>query len=163
MKAVIQRVTGASVTVDGQLCDACHEGLLILLGAARGDTASDAELLLQKIVKLRIFCDEAGKMNRSVKDIDGEILLISQFTLFANYRHGNRPDFLDAAPPDEADALYRYFGQLAEKEVRHVGYGIFGAHMQVSLTNNGPVTIVMDSEVLKNKGKNTVQQKEEKA
>ena len=89
--------------------------------------------------------------------------MISQFTLFANYRHGNRPDFLDAAPPDEADALYRYFGQLAEKEVRHVGYGIFGAHMQVSLTNNGPVTIVMDSEVLKNKGKNTVQQKEEKA
>lgn len=163
MRAVIQRVTGASVTVEGQVCGSCREGLLILLGAARGDTMEDAELLLSKIVKLRIFCDEAGKMNRSVKDIDGEILLISQFTLFANYKHGNRPDFLDAAPPAEAEVLYKYFGQLAEKEVRHVGYGVFGAHMQVSLTNNGPVTIVMDSEVLKNKGKNTQQQKEEKA
>lgn len=152
MRAVIQRVSSASVAVDGTVCGQCREGLMILLGAACGDTREDAELLLKKIVKLRIFCDDTGKMNRSVKDIDGEILLISQFTLLANYKHGNRPDFLQAAPPTEAEALYRYFGELAEREVRHVGYGIFGAHMQVSLTNNGPVTIVMDTDVLKNKG-----------
>ncbi len=124
---------------------------MILLGVAEGDTEADAELLCRKIVNLRIFSDEAGKMNRSVRDIDGELLVISQFTLLANYRHGNRPDFLASAKPEEADRLYTYFKELAAKEVRHVGSGVFGAHMEVSLLNNGPVTIVMDSEVLKKK------------
>ena len=124
---------------------------MILLGVAEGDTELDAELLCRKIVNLRIICDEAGKMNRSIKDIDGEMLVISQFTLLANYRHGNRPDFLASAKPVEADRLYEYFKQLASREVRRVESGIFGAHMEVSLLNHGPVTIVMDSEVLKKK------------
>ena len=151
MKAVIQRVSHASVVVDGKTVGSCGEGLMILLGVAEGDTEQDAELLCRKIVNLRIFTDENGKMNRSVKDIDGELLVISQFTLLANYRHGNRPDFLASAKPDEANRLYEYFKSLASREVRHVGAGEFGAHMDVSLLNHGPVTIVMDSEVLKTK------------
>lgn len=151
MKAVIQRVTHASVVVDGETVGACGEGLMILLGVAEGDTELDAELLCRKIVNLRIFTDENGKMNRSVKDIDGEMLVISQFTLLANYRHGNRPDFLASAKPEEANRLYEYFKSLASREVRRVESGVFGAHMDVTLLNNGPVTIVMDSEVLKTK------------
>ena len=151
MIAVIQRVSHASVAVEKQTVGACREGLMILLGVAESDTEYDAELLCRKIVNLRIFTDEAGKMNRSIKDIDGEMLVISQFTLLANYRHGNRPDFLASAKPDEAHRLYEYFKQLASKEVRRVESGIFGAHMEVSLLNHGPVTIVMDSEVLKKK------------
>ncbi len=151
MKAVIQRVLGARVVVDGECVGSCEQGYMILLGVAAGDTEEDAELLCRKIVNLRIFCDEAGKMNRSIKDIDGEMLVISQFTLLANYRHGNRPDFLESAKPDEANRLYEYFKSLAAAEVRRVESGVFGAHMEVSLTNNGPVTIVMDSEVLKRK------------
>ncbi len=151
MKAVIQRVTHASVVVEGETVGACGEGLMILLGVAEGDTELDAELLCRKIVNLRIFTDENGKMNRSVKDIDGEMLVISQFTLLANYRHGNRPDFLASAKPEEANRLYEYFKSLASREVRRVESGVFGAHMDVTLLNNGPVTIVMDSEVLKTK------------
>ena len=151
MIAVIQRGSHASVAVEEKTVGACGEGLMILLGVAEGDTELDAELLCRKIVNLRIFCDEAGKMNRSIKDIDGEMLVISQFTLLANYRHGNRPDFLASAKPVEADRLYEYFKQLASREVRRVESGIFGAHMEVSLLNHGPVTIVMDSEVLKKK------------
>ena len=151
MKAVIQRVSHASVVVDGQTTGSCKEGFLILLGVAEGDTEQDAELLCRKIVNLRIFTDEAGKMNRSLKDIDGEMLVISQFTLMANYRHGNRPDFLASAKLEEANRLYEYFKTLAAKEVRRVESGVFGAHMEVSLLNDGPVTIVMDSEVLKTK------------
>lgn len=151
MKAVIQRVAHASVVVDGETVGSCNAGYMILLGVAEGDTELDAELLCRKIVNLRIFSDEAGKMNRSIKDIDGEMLVISQFTLLANYRHGNRPDFLGSAKPDEANRLYEYFMSLAAKEVRRVEAGVFGAHMEVSLLNDGPVTIVMDSEVLKSK------------
>ena len=151
MKAVIQRVTHASVVVDGKTVGSCNQGLLILLGVAAGDTELDAELLCKKIVNLRIFQDDAEKMNLSIKDIDGEMLVISQFTLLANYLHGNRPDFLESAKPEEANRLYEYFKSLVTKEVRRVESGIFGAHMQVSLLNNGPVTIVMDSEVLKKK------------
>ena len=151
MKAVIQRVKHASVKVEGETVGRCGEGLMILLGVAEGDSEADAELLCRKIVNLRIFTDEAGKMNRSIKDIDGEMLVISQFTLLANYRHGNRPDFLASAKPDEADRLYEYFKALAAKEVRSVEAGIFGAHMDVELLNHGPVTIVMDSDVLKTK------------
>ena len=151
MKAVIQRVAHASVAVDGSVVGSCGRGFLLLLGVAEGDTELDAELLCRKIVNLRIFPDEAGKMNRSIKDIDGELLVISQFTLMANYRHGNRPDFLASARPEEAARLYEFFKSLAAKEVKRVESGIFGAHMEVSLLNDGPVTIVMDSDVLKKK------------
>lgn len=151
MKAVLQRVLNASVKVDGETVGQCGEGLMILLGVANGDTEEDARLLATKICNLRIFTDENDKMNLSVKNIDGEALVISQFTLMANYKHGNRPDYLESAPPAEANKLYEYFASLMESELRHVGRGIFGAHMEVSLINNGPVTIVMDSEVLKKK------------
>ena len=151
MKAVLQRVKNASVAVDGEIVGECGEGLMILLGVAQGDTEDDARLLAAKICNLRIFTDENDKMNLSVKDIDGEALVISQFTLMANYRKGNRPYYLESAPPAEANRLYEYFKGLMAAELRHVGCGVFGAHMEVSLVNNGPVTIVMDSEVLKKK------------
>ena len=151
MKAVIQRVKHASVAVDGKIVGSCEEGFLVLLGVAEGDTEREAEMLCRKIVNLRIFQDEAGKMNRSLLDIDGEMLVVSQFTLLANYRHGNRPDFMASAKPDEANRLYEYFKSLAQKELRRVESGIFGADMKVELLNDGPVTIVMDSEVLKSK------------
>ena len=151
MRAVIQRVSGASVAVDGEVVGSCERGYLILLGVAEGDTEQDAELLCKKIAALRIFRDENDKMNLSVRDIDGEALVISQFTLLANYRHGNRPDFLASAKPDEAKRLYEYFTELLSRELRRVECGIFGADMKVSLTNDGPVTICMDSEVLKKK------------
>ena len=151
MKAVLQRVKKASVVVDGETVGSCGEGLMILLGVAQGDTEEDARLLAAKICNLRIFTDENDKMNLSVKDIDGEALVISQFTLMANYKKGNRPDYLESAPPAEANRLYEFFKSLMAAELRHVGCGVFGAHMEVSLINNGPVTIVMDSEVLKKK------------
>ena len=151
MKAVLQRVKEASVKVDGSVVGECKEGLMILLGVANGDTEEDARLLANKICNLRIFTDENDKMNLSVKNIDGEALVISQFTLMANYKHGNRPDYLESAPPTEADRLYEYFKMLMSAELKHVGSGVFGAHMEVSLVNMGPVTIVMDSEVLKKK------------
>ncbi len=151
MKAVIQRVSSASVAVEGQIVGSCQRGYLILLGVAEGDTELDAELLCKKIAALRIFRDENDKMNLSIRDIDGEALVISQFTLLANYRHGNRPDFLASAKPDEANRLYEYFKDLLSRELRHVESGVFGADMKVSLTNDGPVTICMDSEVLKKK------------
>lgn len=151
MKAVLQRVKNASVKVDGEVVGQCGEGLMILLGVANGDTEEDARLLATKVCNLRIFTDENDKMNLSVKDIDGEALVISQFTLMANYKHGNRPDYLESAPPAEANRLYEYFKTLMAAELRRVECGVFGAHMEVSLINNGPVTIVMDSEVLKKK------------
>ena len=151
MKAVIQRVSEASVAVDGKTVGSCQRGYLILLGVAQRDTELDAELLCKKIAALRIFRDENDKMNLSIRDIDGEALVISQFTLLANYRHGNRPDFLESAKPDEANRLYEYFKDLLARELRRVECGIFGADMKVSLTNDGPVTICMDSEVLKKK------------
>ena len=149
MKAVIQRVTSASVHVDGELIGSCSHGLLVLLGVAQGDTEEDLDRMLQKMVKLRIFEDENGKMNRSVQDIDGEMLVVSQFTLLANYKHGNRPDYMGAAAPAEANRLYELFLEKAKAYVRHVGHGKFGADMKVSLLNDGPVTIVMESDVLK--------------
>ena len=151
MTAVLQRVTAASVTVGGECVGECGQGLAVLLGVSREDRESDAEMLAKKILGLRIFSDSEGKMNLSIRDINGEMLVISNFTLMANYRHGNRPDFLASAKPDEANRLYEYFKALAQKEVRHVGAGEFGAHMKVELLNDGPVTIVMDSEVLKKK------------
>ena len=149
MKAVVQRVAHAEVAVDGNVVGSCERGFLVLLGVAAGDTRQDAELLCKKIVNLRIFRDEAGKMNRSIQDIDGELLVISQFTLMANCRHGNRPDFLASAKPDEAIPLYEYFKELATQSVRRVECGIFGADMKVSLLNDGPVTIILDTDTLK--------------
>ncbi|MBQ3014864.1 MAG: D-tyrosyl-tRNA(Tyr) deacylase [Clostridia bacterium] len=151
MRAVIQRVSSASVEVDGKIVGSCGKGYLILLGVAEGDTETDADLLCKKIAALRIFRDENEKMNLSIRDVDGEALVISQFTLYANYRHGNRPDFLASAKPDEANRLYEYFKSILSREVRRVECGIFGADMKVSLVNDGPVTICMDSEVLKKK------------
>ncbi len=149
MIAVIQRVKEASVSISGQINGSCNQGLMILLGVAKGDTEKDAQLLVAKISKLRIFCDENGKMNLSVKDIDGEALVVSQFTLLANYKKGNRPDYFGAAEPATANPLYEYFVELMRKEVKHVGTGEFGADMQVVIHNDGPVTIVMDSNELK--------------
>lgn len=151
MKAVIQRVQYANVVVGGETVGECNEGLMILLGVADGDSEADADLLAEKILKLRIFSDENGKMNLSVKDINGELLIISQFTLLANYAHGNRPDYLASAKPERAKYLYEYFTEKAKTGVKHTGTGIFGADMKVTLLNDGPVTIVMDSTVLKRK------------
>ena len=157
MKAVLQRVINASVAVDGKIVGECGKGLMTLLGVAEGDTERDADLLAEKILKLRIFNDQNDKMNLSVKDIDGELLVISQFTLLANYAHGNRPDYLASANPDEANRLYEYFVSKISLGVKHTGTGIFGADMKVSLVNDGPVTIVMDSVVLdKGKGRPSV-------
>lgn len=152
MRAVLQRVSSASCEVDGIITGSCQRGLMILCGVAAGDTAADAEALALKISKLRIFEDGAGKMNLSVTDVGGGALVVSNFTLLADYRHGNRPDFLGSAKPAEAKRLYEYFISLAEESVEHVGTGCFGADMQVSLLNDGPVTIVMDSKLL-GKGK----------
>ena len=149
MIAVIQRVKHANVKIDGQIYGECKHGLMILLGVANGDDEEDARLLANKILKLRIFCDDTDKMNLSVKDVDGEALVISNFTLLANYKKGNRPDYLNAAAPNEADRLYSFFVELMRAELEHVGTGKFGADMAVSLLNDGPVTIVMDSQVLK--------------
>ena len=153
MIAVIQRVKRASVAIDGKISGQCEKGLMILLGVADGDCESDAEALAAKISKLRIFCDDEGKMNLSVKDVGGEMVIVSNFTLLANYVKGNRPDYFGAAAPDVAEGLYKYFGSLMEKEISHVGYGVFGADMEVTIVNDGPVTIVMDSKILNQKKK----------
>ncbi len=151
MTAVLQRVSSASVTVGGECVGECGQGLAVLLGVSRDDDESDAEILSRKILGLRIFSDGEGKMNLSLRDISGEMLVISNFTLMANYRHGNRPDFISAAPPERANELYEYFKELVKRELKHVGSGIFGAEMKPLLECDGPVTIVMDSNVLKSK------------
>lgn len=151
MIAVLQRVTQASVSVDGRTVGECGQGLAVLLGVAQGDTENDAEIMAKKILGLRIFCDGAGKMNLSIRDINGEMLVISNFTLLANYRCGNRPDFMNAAPPERANELYEYFKTLVARELKHIGCGVFGAHMNIDIRCDGPVTVVMDSEVLKSK------------
>lgn len=151
MRAVIQRVKSSSVVANGVLAGEIGEGLMILVGVFQGDDEEDARLLAEKIAKLRIFCDENGKMNRSILDIKGEALVVSNFTLCANYSHGNRPDYLNAEAPARADALYEHFVTLLGREVP-VKTGVFGADMRLSIENDGPVTIVMDSEVLRKKG-----------
>ena len=153
MRAVIQRVSSASVVSDGVLTGKIEHGLMILLGVAKGDEELDAELLAAKISKLRIFSDENDKMNKSVKDVSGGALVVSNFTLSANYAHGNRPEYFGAEAPDRANALYEYFVALLRKEVSVVETGVFGAHMDISMVANGPITIVMDSDVLRRKGK----------
>lgn len=161
MKALLQRVTEASVSVNREVIGKCGNGLVILLGVEREDTPEDVTLLCDKILKLRIFADAQGKMNRSLVDIGGTVLIVSQFTLCADYRHGNRPDYLQAARPEQAIPLYEAFTDamravLGEEAVET---GRFGADMQVQLCNDGPVTIMMESRVFRTGGK----RKEEKA
>ena len=147
MKAVIQRVKYAQVSVDGETVGKVGEGYMILVGVQAGDADADAEILARKTANLRVFTDENEKMNRSILDIDGEILAISQFTLCADVKKGNRPSFIGAAEPCEADRLYNlYCDELLKNGVRKVEKGVFGAHMEVELLNNGPVTILYDTE-----------------
>ncbi len=143
MKAVLQRVAGAQVEIGGRTVGAIDAGLLVLLCAERGDGESQAERLLSKILKLRIFADDAGKMNRSVQEVAGGLLVVSQFTLAADLSGGNRPSFTQAAPPDEGRRLYDYFVARARELHPVVATGEFGADMQVRLVNDGPVTIPM--------------------
>ncbi len=146
MRAVIQRVKHASVTVDGEVIANIGQGLLVLLGVQPDDTEEDASWLTAKIARLRVFDDENGVMNRSVTDIDGEVLVVSQFTLMASYKKGNRPSYIRAAGPDIAIPLYeRFTWQLKEEIGKPVATGRFGADMKVSLLNDGPVTICMDT------------------
>src|SRR5687767_10303819 len=145
MRAVVQRVTRASVTVEDSTTGSIQQGLVVLLGVARDDSESDAEYLAAKITALRIFDDEQGKMNLSLKDVGGGMLVISQFTLYGDVRRGLRPSWIDAAAPEKAEPLYQYFVAQVRRLVGGVATGKFGAMMQVELVNDGPVTIVLDS------------------
>lgn len=148
MKAVIQRVLKSSVSVDGEIKGSIGKGYNVLLGVMEGDTDAQADLLAAKIAKLRVFEDENGKMNKSILDIGGEILVISQFTLCADIKKGNRPSFTDSAPPEEANRLYELFcSKLIENGVPKVETGVFAADMKVEIINDGPVTIVMDTDI----------------
>ena len=150
MRALVQRVSHAEVAVAGETVGRCGRGFLILLGVGPDDTPETAERLWTKIHKLRVFDDEAGKMNLALDSVEGEVLVVSQFTLYADCRRGNRPSFTSAAPPELGDALYRRFCELAEADLgrARVGRGIFGADMQVSLTNDGPITVRLDTDEL---------------
>ena len=149
MIAVLQRINNATVYADGELSGSVGHGLYILLGVEKGDEDKDAVLLSEKISKLRIFNDENGKMNLSVMDVDGEVMVVSNFTLNANYSHGNRPDYLASASPNEANRLYEYFISLISKKVKNTASGKFGADMRTEMSTDGPVTIVMNSNVLR--------------
>ena len=148
MRALLQRVTHASVTVDEQIVGQIGLGLLVLLGVGQDDTDVQVKTLADKIVHMRIFGDDEGKMNRSLLDIGGEVLVVSQFTLYADIRRGRRPSFTNAAPPSLAEPLVERFKEAITAYGLRVTDGIFGAHMQVELVNDGPVTIWMDSEEL---------------
>lgn len=153
MRAVVQRVKRTSVTVGGELKGSAGQGFNVLIGVMQGDTDAEAQLLAAKISKLRVFEDENGKMNKSVLDIGGEILVISQFTLCADIKKGNRPSFTDSAPPEEADRLYLAFCEhLREAGVKKVETGVFAADMLVSIDNDGPVTIVMNTDIWEKRG-----------
>ncbi|SDM24966.1 D-aminoacyl-tRNA deacylase [Chryseobacterium taihuense] len=145
MRVVVQRVSEASVKVNGEIIGKIDNGLLLLVGIDENDEKTDADWLVQKILNLRIFGDDDGKLNLSVLDIKGEILCISQFTLIADYKKGNRPSFIKAAKPDQAVPLFDYFKDELKKSQLKIESGIFGADMKVSLINDGPVTIIMDS------------------
>lgn len=144
MKTVIQRVGSANVVVDNKMVGKIEKGLVVLIGISDNDTKETINQMVRKIINLRIFSDENGKMNLSIKDINGELLAISQFTLYADCTRGNRPSFTSAGRPDYAKELYEYFISEVKKEGISVSHGIFGADMQVSLTNDGPVTIVLE-------------------
>lgn len=144
MRAVIQRVTSASVSVDGSVIGAIDGGLLALLGVGANDNERDCEKLAQKLINLRIFADENGKTNLSIKDVGGSLLIISQFTLYADCHKGNRPSFINAKEPAEANRLYEFFCELCKREIPRVEQGSFGADMRVELVNDGPFTIVLE-------------------
>ena len=145
MKFVIQRVTHADVVVDGNEIGRIGKGFMVLIGVSKEDDKAIADKMVDKMIKLRIFEDENGKTNLSLDDVGGELLLISQFTLYANCKKGNRPSFIDAGAPDEANALYEYIIEMCKERVNVVERGEFGADMKVSLLNDGPFTIVLDS------------------
>lgn len=145
MRAVVQRVDKAKVTVDGKIVGEISRGLMVFVGVVEGDTEKDVQYLADKVTGLRIFEDEAEKMNLSVKDIGGEILSVSQFTLYGDCRKGKRPSFDKAAKPETAIVLYEKFNELCRQQNIKVETGVFGAHMLVELANNGPVTILLDS------------------
>lgn len=146
MRALLQRVSSASVSIGGKMVSSIQHGLLILLGIEESDTTEDIDWLCGKITRLRIFEDEDGKMNHSIQDTHGEVIVVSQFTLHASTKKGNRPSFLKAAPPAISEPLYETFCLSMQNELgRNIGRGVFGADMQVSLVNDGPVTIWIDS------------------
>lgn len=144
MKLIIQRVSHASVKVDNNIVGKIGQGFLVLLGVGPEDTKETADYLVQKLIKLRIFEDENGKMNLSLKDIDGELLIVSQFTLYADCTGGNRPSFVNAAKPEKANELYEYFIEECKRQNIKVEHGVFGADMKVELLNDGPVTILLE-------------------
>ena len=144
MKIVIQRVTNAQVEVDKKVVGKIGKGFLVLVGVTHEDTKENADYLVKKLCKLRVFTDENDKMNLSLKDVNGELLIVSQFTLYANCKDGNRPSFVEAAKPEQANELYEYFCSECEKNDIKVEKGIFGADMKVSLLNDGPVTIIIE-------------------
>ncbi len=148
MRAVVQRVSRAEVRVEGAPTGRVGRGLAVLLGVARGDGEDDARLLADKVAALRVFEDPAGKMNLSVRDVSGGVLVVSQFTLLGDARKGNRPGFIDAAPPEEANALYERFCAMLRERGLEVATGVFRASMEVELVNEGPVTILLDSRKL---------------
>ena len=149
MRALIQRVTSAQVTVDGKVTGSIGQGVLVLFGVGAADTEAEARMLWEKIRKLRIFADDAGKTNRALADVGGAVLVVSQFTLYADCRHGNRPSFTDAAPAALGEELYETFCSLAERDLGHVERGVFGADMAVDLTNDGPFTVWLDTDALR--------------
>ena len=145
MRVVVQRVKHASVTINGTVNGKINNGFLVLLGIQSTDSEQDVDYLVKKVTNLRIFSDENDKMNLSLKDVNGELLIVSQFTLYANCKEGNRPSFVEAAKPDLAIPLYEYFVSECKKIIPVVETGIFGSDMKVDLLNDGPVTIIMDS------------------
>lgn len=146
MRIVVQRVSEASVRIDGKIVGSIAQGLMVLVGIETADVQSDADYLIQKLINLRIFNDEEGKMNLSIQDVGGELLVVSQFTLHASTKKGNRPSYIRAARPEQAIPLYTYFTEQAQKELKtKIQTGEFGADMKVSLVNDGPVTIIIDS------------------
>lgn len=147
MKIVVQRVKEASVEVDGDMISHINQGFLVFVGICKDDTRELADRYLKKLIGLRIFEDQDGKTNLSLADVDGQILMISQFTLYANCKKGNRPSFIEAAPGDIAEPLYDYMAEQARKKVPIVKTGIFGADMKISLINDGPFTIVLDENI----------------
>lgn len=144
MKIILQRVLNASVSVNGEIKGQIDKGYLVLLGVGQDDTQEDCDRLAEKIVNLRIFSDENDKINLSLKDVEGSLLIVSQFTLYADCRKGNRPNFIQAGKPDMAQKLYEYFILKCKEKVSNVQAGVFGADMKVSLTNDGPFTIVLE-------------------
>lgn len=144
MKVVIQRVLNAKVEVNNKITGQIGKGYLVLLGVGQEDTKQDAERIVNKMINLRIFSDENDKINLSIGDVDGELLIVSQFTLYADCRKGNRPNFINAAKPDKANELYEYFTDLCREKISVVQTGIFGADMKVSLVNDGPFTVILE-------------------